>query len=438
MNKNLVIAFLIGIILTLIAVNYLPKFDIKIEFPEEKEIVQSEQEPVDEEKLISDSVSKKNEKNEIFFAGQNVTEDELQSILTEKEDEVRGASNIKEFLPPQDKYKDLEKDQLNYSNPIEVKKPDDPFDKPNRPTPIKEPTVPDVNIPEPERPEMSAESIERQEFGGPHFGSFAASTDADVLPIIKVPPQYPRSAIQKCIEGWVLLEFTITPSGAVINPVVLDAEPLDIFNRSASSAIAKWKYKPRIVDGKAVAQKGVTHVISYQLGPQGCQKRTKLSDLRQPEFIEPIEPKIIDPGFNIETMPKRITKEVKGKITGSEDKCVSWTKGKCVEIQTNYEERLRVYNTNCNTDPFIKYNEPYIYPKRAIQRGIEGWVLVEYTVTKNGDVRDPMVVDADPPGIFNRSALRKFVKDKYLPAKKNCKKISAKVQRLATYSLNDK
>ncbi len=137
--------------------------------------------------------------------------------------------------------------------------------KPNRPEQEQEPDPPDMDIPETPRPEMSAESVATPEFGGPAFGSFAASTDADVLPIVKVPPQYPRRATQRGIEGWVLVEFTITPSGAVTNPVVIDSEPPGIFNRSALRTIVKWKYKPRILDGKAVPRPGVQHLITYEL-----------------------------------------------------------------------------------------------------------------------------------------------------------------------------
>jgi protein TonB len=119
----------------------------------------------------------------------------------------------------------------------------------------------------PNRPEqeMNSESVSTPDFGGPQFGAFSASTDADVLPIVKVPPQYPRRATQRGIEGWVLVEFTITETGAVINPVVIDADPPGIFNRSAMRTIVKWKYKPRIVGGKAVSRSGVQHLITYEL-----------------------------------------------------------------------------------------------------------------------------------------------------------------------------
>ena len=76
------------------------------------------------------------------------------------------------------------------------------------------------------------------------------------------PPKAKRTQTMSKKVG---AEFTITPSGAVTNPIVVDAEPPGIFNRSALRTIVKWKYKPRILDGKAVPRPGVQHLITYEL-----------------------------------------------------------------------------------------------------------------------------------------------------------------------------
>lgn len=55
------------------------------------------------------------------------------------------------------------------------------------------------------------------------------------------------------------------------------------------------------------------------------------------------------------------------------------------------------------------------YPQRALSRGIEGSVTVEFTVTEKGIVEDPVVVESDPPGIFDRAALNATLKFKYRP-----------------------
>jgi protein TonB len=55
------------------------------------------------------------------------------------------------------------------------------------------------------------------------------------------------------------------------------------------------------------------------------------------------------------------------------------------------------------------------YPMQATRRGVEGWVLVGFTITAQGTVKDPVVVDAEPKGVFDE-AVRKAVSNwKYNP-----------------------
>lgn len=56
-----------------------------------------------------------------------------------------------------------------------------------------------------------------------------------------------------------------------------------------------------------------------------------------------------------------------------------------------------------------------MYPRDAAIAGIEGWVKVEFTITEVGTVKDPRVVDADPPRMFNREAIRAILKWKFKP-----------------------
>ena len=56
-----------------------------------------------------------------------------------------------------------------------------------------------------------------------------------------------------------------------------------------------------------------------------------------------------------------------------------------------------------------------IYPRRAQSRGIEGYVIVEFVVTKNGSVRDAKVIEAKPASIFDRAAMDAALKFKYKP-----------------------
>lgn len=54
------------------------------------------------------------------------------------------------------------------------------------------------------------------------------------------------------------------------------------------------------------------------------------------------------------------------------------------------------------------------YPRRAAQRGLEGYCTVGYTVTTTGATRDPYEVDC-PQKVFLRSSLKAAMKFKYKP-----------------------
>ena len=86
-----------------------------------------------------------------------------------------------------------------------------------------------------------------------------------MMPIVKVAPTYPRRAAQRGIEGYVVVEFTVSSLGTVIDPVVIEAEPPGMFDSAAIDAVKKFKYKPQMSDGKAVDVPGVRNIIRFEL-----------------------------------------------------------------------------------------------------------------------------------------------------------------------------
>lgn len=89
--------------------------------------------------------------------------------------------------------------------------------------------------------------------------------DGEYLPIVKVAPVYPRRALQRGIEGYVIVEFAVTKSGTVRDPVVVEANPEGIFEQAAMDAALKFKYKPRVVNGEAAEVAGVQNRITFQI-----------------------------------------------------------------------------------------------------------------------------------------------------------------------------
>lgn len=55
------------------------------------------------------------------------------------------------------------------------------------------------------------------------------------------------------------------------------------------------------------------------------------------------------------------------------------------------------------------------YPARARERGTEGWVDLEFTVTRDGTTQDAVVRGAEPAGIFDRAALDAVKRWRYEP-----------------------
>lgn len=98
-----------------------------------------------------------------------------------------------------------------------------------------------------------------------------SSADGEYLPIVKVSPIYPARAQSQGIEGWVLLKFTVTESGSVRDPVVIEAQPQGIFDESARRAVLKFKYKPRVVDGRPIAVPNVQQLITFKIDKKGTQ-----------------------------------------------------------------------------------------------------------------------------------------------------------------------
>lgn len=95
--------------------------------------------------------------------------------------------------------------------------------------------------------------------------NMAFARDADVQPIVRIPPQYPPRAQERGTEGWVMLRFDVTTAGTTENIVVVDADPPNTFNRAAKRAISRWKYKPMMVNGKATPRLGVEVILTFEL-----------------------------------------------------------------------------------------------------------------------------------------------------------------------------
>jgi protein TonB len=90
--------------------------------------------------------------------------------------------------------------------------------------------------------------------------------EGDYLPIVKVAPIYPRRALSRGVEGYCIVEYTVTRAGTTRDVRVLPGQCTSgLFEKASVSASLKFKYKPRVIDGEAVEVPGVRNKFTYEL-----------------------------------------------------------------------------------------------------------------------------------------------------------------------------
>lgn len=93
--------------------------------------------------------------------------------------------------------------------------------------------------------------------------------DGDATPIVRIEPRYPVQAARDGLQGWVKLRFSIMEDGSVDEVEVIEAEPRRVFDREAIRALRRWKYSPKVVDGKPMKQTGQQVQLDFTLDMAG-------------------------------------------------------------------------------------------------------------------------------------------------------------------------
>jgi protein TonB len=140
--------------------------------------------------------------------------------------------------------------------------------KPPKPEPPKQPPPPKMKVetPPPDSTptpfQMPKLNLPSNVTGGPFLGTFSgdASGYSELIPVMRIAPQYPRNAARDGISGFVVFEVVINADGTVRSARPVKAQPSGVFEAAAMHAIMKWKFKPKIEDGKAIESKGMQQI----------------------------------------------------------------------------------------------------------------------------------------------------------------------------------
>ena len=164
-----------------------------------------------------------------------------------------GAGNLVDFVR-------VKRDEAIERRQLKPKKPPQPeAPPPQPPTPQLDNLNPDVG-----KIAISAVPVETDiEMTG---GFSLGVGEGDYLPIVKVAPIYPNRALTRGIEGFCVVQYTVTRSGTTKDPVVIESQCTStLFHRASLNASLKFKYKPRIMDGEAVEVPGVQNKFTYEI-----------------------------------------------------------------------------------------------------------------------------------------------------------------------------
>src|SRR5210317_657012 len=154
----------------------------------------------------------------------------------------------------------LKRDESIQRRQLKPKKPPPPDAPPPQP-----PTPQLENLdPNAEKIAISAAPVETDiEMSG---GFSLGVGEGDYLPIVKVAPIYPQRALSRGIEGFCVVQYTVTKQGTTRDPFVVESMcTSSLFHKASTQAALKFKYKPRVIDGQAVEVPGVQNKFTYEI-----------------------------------------------------------------------------------------------------------------------------------------------------------------------------
>ncbi|OOF10108.1 MULTISPECIES: energy transducer TonB [Salinivibrio] len=142
-----------------------------------------------------------------------------------------------------------------------------PPEMPDTPTPVTQ--TQSTASAQPDMPTLNLQTnIQGVMVQAPSLGDLSVMqgpNNQQAMPLFRVEPNYPPRAMRRGLEGYVVVRFTISPSGRPQDLSVVEANPPRVFEREALRALRKWKYEPKVVNGEAVAQPGQQIKLEFNL-----------------------------------------------------------------------------------------------------------------------------------------------------------------------------
>ncbi|MDE0444122.1 MAG: TonB family protein [Gammaproteobacteria bacterium] len=208
----------------------------------------------------------------------------------------------------------------------------------------------------------------------------------------RAPPAiYPGRAINEGVEGHVVVEYTVSRDGRVVQPAVVDSDPPGVFDEVVLRAVARREYVPSHELEEAGSRSPPSRILrrfDFDL-PETEPPAGTLAPLVPPPNLPPLGAEWPEPGADLVPPVTKVSTRI-------EDAGLA-------EPTIDRHEFL----------PLVKVAPTC--PRYALERNLQGHVLLEFAVTTTGSVRDPVVLEAEPPGVFDRAAIAAVLRFRYKP-----------------------
>lgn len=97
-----------------------------------------------------------------------------------------------------------------------------------------------------------------------HVPPVLGTANRPLINIIAVQPNYPLAASQRGLEGHVIVAFDVTEMGTVSNVIVVESSNR-VFNKAATDAAYRFRYKARMIDGVPQGSTGLRKLFRFEM-----------------------------------------------------------------------------------------------------------------------------------------------------------------------------
>jgi TonB family protein len=213
-----------------------------------------------------------------------------------------------------------------------------------------------VNFKLPEEPAaagaVAGESVATGGTVASRYGAALRVSEAEMRAhrIQQIDPVYPALAIQKKVQGPVVLDARISAAGEVQDVIVIGGPPM--LTAAAIEAVKQWKYRPYVTNGNAIAVIGMVrlHFALTENDTSGV--------ITEPALLDTIRP------TSLEGRP------------------------------TAVPQRVRV-SSGVSQGMLLSKVAPE-YPQEAREQHVQGTVILQVRIDKEGNVLDVELISGNP------------------------------------------